>query len=219
MNKALPILLVVTMLLTSCKKDNEESVKWIDLGLPSGLLWADRNLGATTPEEYGDEFPWGETTGRHATWWEWDWDNYLYGSSSNSLTKYCNNPEYGLNGFTDNRTQLESCDDAATVLLGSGSHTPTKDDWQELIDNTTYTVSGRGAYFTAANGKSIYLPYGYFFYDGKYMSCSLYEEDPSCAYYFFEGGNDSWVNNSPLCVSVRERCSSFPVRAVRSSRQ
>lgn len=215
MKKTISIFCISLLLLVSCEKnkDNYELVNWVDLGLPSGLLWADRNLGASTPEDYyGYWFAWGDTAisrGRG-----WDWPDYCYGNSEDCLTKYCNNPEYGLNGFTDNRTKLEPCDDAATAHLGGRAHTPTKDDWQELIDNTTYTVSGRGAFFTAANGKSIYLPYGSFFFEGEYMSSSLYEQDPRYAYYLFEGGVDSWVDGKSLCVSIERRCSGFPVRAV-----
>lgn len=47
---------------------------WVDLGLPSGLLWATRNVGATSPEDYGDYFAWGETTPKSV----YDLDTYIY---------------------------------------------------------------------------------------------------------------------------------------------
>ena len=60
--------------------------EYIDLGLPSGTLWATCNVGANSPEEYGDYFAWGETTPKTI----YDWSTYQYGSSSSTLTKYCN---------------------------------------------------------------------------------------------------------------------------------
>ncbi len=134
------------------------SVKWIDLGLPSGLLWADRNVGASTPEDYGNYYAWGETTPKNV----YDWITYAYSNNSGELTKYCNEASYGLNGFTDNLTTLEASDDAATVNLGGGARTPTEDEWEELIGHTTSTWITRngveGRLMIAANGKSLFLP-------------------------------------------------------------
>lgn len=137
---------------------NPTTVEWIDLGLPSGLLWASCNLGATTPEGYGYYYAWGETQTKSV----YDWSNYAYGSDYNQLTKYCNNSNYGYYGFTDNLTTLQPSDDAATQVLGGGARIPTKAEWQELLDNTTAewtTQNGvNGRKFTAANGSSLFLP-------------------------------------------------------------
>ena len=63
---------------------------YIDLGLPSGTLWAACNVGAETPEGLGSYFAWGETTTKA----DYDWSTYKYcNGSENTLTKYCNDAE------------------------------------------------------------------------------------------------------------------------------
>ena len=64
----------------------QQTHEYVDLGLPSGTLWATCNVGATTPEGYGDYFAWGDVTAKSFT----DWSNYKYGKGKNNqLTKYC----------------------------------------------------------------------------------------------------------------------------------
>lgn len=171
---------------------------WVDLGLPSGLLWATRNVGATTPEEYGDYFAWAETTPKGT----YDWTNLRYSvGGCNQLTKYCGKSSYGSIGFTDSLSVLQPPDDAATALYGG--RIPTKEDWQELIDNTTsqWTTQNHvyGRRFTGANGNSIFLPAAggrngksleYGTNCGFYWSSSLYTEYPCSAWYcyFFTDG-------------------------------
>lgn len=137
---------------------------WVDLGLPSGLLWASCNLGANAPEEYGNYYAWGETSPKDS----YSWSSYSHCTgTASSLTKYCNNSIYGESGFSDGLTTLEAVDDAATALLGNGARTPTKAEWEELLANTaiewtSYNGEG-GCRFTASNGNSIFLPAaGYF---------------------------------------------------------
>ena len=132
---------------------------WVDLGLPSGTRWATCNVGASTPEGYGDYFAWGETTAKTS----YNWSTYRYCNGSNTtLTKYCNNSSYGNNGFTDNRTTLEASDDAATANWGSGWRMPTYDELNELKNNCTVTWTTQngvnGRLFTGPNGNSIFLP-------------------------------------------------------------
>ncbi len=133
---------------------------YVDLGLPSGTMWAYSNIGATNPEDYGDYYAWGETEPKET----YDWTTYRYCNGSEStLTKYCNNAVYGNNGFTDNLTTIEAADDAATTNWGSSWRMPTQDEMQELIDNcdTTWTAMNgiNGMLFTSrANGNSIFLP-------------------------------------------------------------
>jgi hypothetical protein len=132
---------------------------YVDLGLPSGLLWATCNVGAETPEDYGDYFAWGETQPKDI----YDWSTYKYCmGSNNTLIKYCCYSMYGYNGFTDNLTTIQSEDDAATANWGSGWRMPTKEEFEELYINTTVTwvtkdgVNGR--LFTATNGNSLFFP-------------------------------------------------------------
>ena len=132
---------------------------WVDLGLPSGTRWATCNVGASTPEGYGDYFAWGETTAKTS----YNWSTYRYCNGSNTtLTKYCNNSSYGNNGFTDNRTTLEASDDAATANWGSDWRMPTYDELNELKNNCTVTWTTQngvnGRLFTGPNGNSIFLP-------------------------------------------------------------
>lgn len=164
----------------------------VDLGLPSGLLWATCNVGADTPEGSGSYFGWGETTPK--TTYSWTYYKYCNGHSDD-LTKYCTNDYYGLDDFTDGLSTLEPGDDAATANWGGNWRMPTKAEFQELKDNTTSTwtqLNGvNGRLFTASNGNSLFLPCtGY--YDsrdlkdtgaGHYYSSELYPSISNQAYY------------------------------------
>lgn len=165
---------------------------YVDLGLPSGTLWATCNVGATTPEEYGDYFAWGEIQPKTT----YDWNTYKYCSNGNHyhLVKYCNNSNFGHNGFTDNYLVLLESDDAAFFNWGNDWSIPEKEQWEELFQNTNSTWTTRndvaGRLFTASNGNSLFLPAaGYFRNDivhssniiGHYWSSSLSVENPSCA--------------------------------------
>ena len=173
---------------------------YVDLGLPSGLLWATCNVGAARPENYGDYFAWGETQPKDT----YDWTTYQYSNgSSNMLTKYCNKSSYGYNGFTDNLTTLLPEDDAATANWGEGWRMPTQAEFQELLDNTTVTWTTKngvnGRLFTASNGNSLFLPAaGYRNYSdldyagsyGNYRSSSLDTGYPNYAWILnFNSGN------------------------------
>lgn len=193
---------------------------YVDLGLPSGTLWATCNVGANAPEEYGDYFAWGETTPK-ATF---NSSTCKY-CNGDRLTKYCNNSSYGYNGFTDNLTTLQPVDDAATANWGNGWCMPTYDQWTELYQNTTHVwvvqngVNGR--LFTAANGNSLFLPaasrrwdvgLGYAGIFGYYWSSSLGTDYPYRAWYF-DFFSDLYG------MYYHDRSHGLSVRAVRSSRQ
>lgn len=164
--------------------------EYVDLGLPSGTLWATCNVGATKPEEYGDYFAWGETQPKDTIY---EWSTYKY-SNGHYLTKYCNDTTYGYNGFTDELTVLLPEDDAATANWGSGWCMPTYYQLEELCyytSNTWTTQNGvNGRVFTATNGNSLFLPAaGYrdiFFCDdgreGVYWSSSLSVDYSSVAW-------------------------------------
>lgn len=198
-----------------------EEFTYVDLGLPSGLLWAECNVGATVPEEYGSYFAWGETQPKDF----YDWINYKYGTDWNLITKYCTDQELGLNGFVDNLVTLEPEDDAATVAWGDGWRIPTKEEWNELNENTNAwwtTVNGvNGRRFVASNGNSIFLPaagrrWAHEFYDvgnyGNYWSSSLYS---SGAYFSW---SINFYSNWWPSVDCKARYLGFSVRPVRSAR-
>ena len=199
----------------------ETNGEWVNLGLPSGLLWYSVNIGATSPEQYGDYFAWGE----RFTKTTYDWSNYIWCNGSNtSLIKYCSNPDYGYNAFTDNLTTLQPSDDVATAVLGNGARMPTKEEWRELIGNTTAvwtTYNGvTGRRFTGTNGNSIFLPAAGYrngselrraVTDGCYWSSSLYTDLPGVAWYYgFDGVLQDVLHNYG-------RRFGLSVRAVRAS--
>lgn len=122
---------------------------WIDLGLPSGLLWATCNIGATNPEDYGDLFAYGETRSKSV------FGNNNYYSSSYGCLSYSN--------------------DAASVNWGRGWRMPTKIEFEELINNCTWkwvTQNGKKGYkVIGPNGNSIFLPAaGYSPDNGRYCT-------------------------------------------------
>ena len=177
--------------------------EWVDLGLPSGTLWATCNVGAKNPEDYGNYYAWGETSTKST----YDVSTYKYanGGDYNKLTKYCSNSDYGNNGFADNLTTLQAGDDPATANWGSGWRMPSHSQWDELRENTTSTWTTRngvkGRLFTARNGQSLFLPAaGCLFWgsnigsDGYYWSRSLWADDPGYAWYLCFGSVNCFTN-------------------------
>jgi hypothetical protein len=198
---------------------------WVDLGLPSGLLWAKCNLGANAPEEYGNYYAWGEISPKEV----YNWNTYRYGTADGegnllTLTKYNTHSDYGT---PDSLTILRATDDAATMAfgIGSGARTPTKEEWQELIDYSTVewtTMNGvNGLKFTSiTNGNTLFFPaagmrYGSELHGvdgcgfGFYWSSSLDTNSPSDAWAF------CFDANNPVHVGKSNRRYGFTVRAVR----
>lgn len=133
-----------------------EAHEWVDLGLPSGTLWATMNVGAEAPEEYGDFFAWGETTPKKV----YNWATYtLCGGTYKTLTKYCTNSYYGS---VDNKTELDPEDDAAYVLWGESWRMPTVEQMRELVENCVWgwsTMNGvEGHLVTGPNGYTLFFP-------------------------------------------------------------
>lgn len=118
----------------------------VDLGLPSGTLWAKYNIGATSESDYGDLFAWGAT------------DPYRL----NGTTPIDNTNNYSASYANKIQHDLYPNEDAATVKWGKGWKMPTKAQFDELIAKTTYTwttISGvNGGKFTASNGNYIFFP-------------------------------------------------------------
>ncbi len=139
------------------REDNTYGVtnghEWVDLVLPSGTKWATCNVGANSPEEYGDYFAWGETKPKSVYNWSTYFDTDDYG---NTFKKYNNNG--GL-------TELLPEDDAANANWGSGWQMPSLEQIQELC-NSSYTTTEwtqlngvSGLMITSkSNGNSIFLP-------------------------------------------------------------
>ena len=195
-----------------------KAAQMVDLGLPSGTLWADRNVGADKPEAYGDYFAWGETVPKS----DYSWSTYKYGTEHYDkygaqyyeLTKYCSESSYGKDGYTDKFIELELQDDAASVNWGGNWRMPSVEQIEELLDNTDNTwvsnfegtgVSGMKFTNKKDSSKFIFLPAtGYFYNDelddagsyGIYWSRTLLADAPSdaCSLNFYSDdhvyGND-----------------------------
>ena len=231
MNRYLGIIVAIILVAVGCTKpeqpvDHNGSLnghEYIDLGLPSGTLWAACNVGADAPEEFGDYFAWGETLPKSI----YGWKEYKYGVFSDNryeFTKYCPDSLFGLNGFIDSLTVLELCDDAARVNWGDDWRMPTGDDWEELFSQTAYTYSERngvkGWLFTGTNGNSIFLPASGYWWGSTfnpnggsiYWSSTLNTTYPNRAWSFYFNSD-----NFHLCGS-NERNNGHVVRAVRSTK-
>ena len=140
--------------------DNSKTIgghRFVDLGLSSGLLWAETNVGAETMTDCGNYYAWGETAAKT----NYAWSNYAYGTVYSKMNKY---------NATDQKTVLDAEDDAASVNWGSSCRMPTNDEFAELrnADNCSwtwttktsalgYTVSGYQIE-NQKNGNWIFLP-------------------------------------------------------------
>lgn len=189
---------------------------YVDLGLPSGTLWAICNIGAEHPEDFGNYYAWGETTPKDTC----NWSNYVFteGGSTN-LTKYCTEDFYGK---TDGLTTLLPQDDAATANWGVQWRMPTFKEQQELIngcfwswtDNYAGTgVSGRMG-TSISNGQVIFFPAAGYkgagrFYSvgdfGEYWSSNLdaSSSDSALDFSFVSGNINSYGNSRYNGQTVR----------------
>ena len=206
--------------------------EYVDLGLPSGIKWAKRNLGASKPSDYGHYYAWGETEPKT----DYTWATYKWMQAGQSdwkhITKYTVADgqtegiwyDAGGNFVGDNKTTLEAADDAATRKLGSPWRMPTLVEIRELLDanNCTWTWTtqdGKNGYEVKSktNGNSIFLPAaGYrggsaLYYAGSggyFWSCSLDAARSYCARNLgFDSGARGWYHNP--------RFYGFSVRPVR----
>ena len=172
------------------------SYGYVDLGLPSGTLWATMNVGADSPEDYGDYFAWGETEPKTT----YTLDNYKwYDYNEEIFTKYCTSSNYGN---VDNKTVLDLADDAAHANWGGDWRMPTRAEQDELRTECTWTLhnDGDGYIVIGPNGNSIILPFAgygpndvfvnphYYGIWGEYRSSSL----------------NTWESNSVSTVKIRE---------------
>lgn len=196
--------------------------EYVDLGLPSGTLWATMNIGANSPEDYGDYFAWGETAPKDVyTWSTYQWCN----GSSNTLTKYCTHSSCGYNGFTDGKTELDPEDDAATANWGEMWRMPSLEQIRELVNNCTTQWTTRdgvnGVLFTSnINGASLFLPAAGYResrvlsnagLSGSYWTRTLYVNDSPFVHNLFFGQNNVQTEFNG------DRSRGHSVRAVRVS--
>lgn len=125
--------------------DTGKEHEYVDLGLPSGTLWATCNIGANSPKDYGYYFAWGETSGyingTYGKTTPFNEANYKYCKKDATYdvyryTKYVtqSGKSQGYNNFYDNLTTLEQVDDAASANWGGDWRMPSGDDWVELLN-------------------------------------------------------------------------------------
>ncbi len=133
---------------------------YVDLGLPSGTLWATRNVGAENPEDCGDYYSWGEveTKSNYAASY-YKWCHVV--NSIIKLTKYCTKAANGYENFVDSLVVMEPEDDVARLKYPNGQM-PSPEQLTELIDTCTWAwteVNGMNGYMvTGPNGNSMFLP-------------------------------------------------------------
>lgn len=147
---------VIAIILGGGDTPTPEGHEWVDLGLPSGTLWATCNIGATTPEGYGDYFAWGETEPKQV----YDWQTYKWGYYfQGGMSKYVTNSEYGM---IDYKTELELEDDAASANWGPSWCTPSSEQQSELYSECSWEWTSmndvNGYMVTGPKGNKLFLP-------------------------------------------------------------
>lgn len=152
---------------------------YVDLGL--SVYWSTHNLGASSPDGFGDYYAWGETSPKKS----YDWSTYAHSSETRDpqkkslaklknqpqiaqvFKKYCTDAEYGK---VDKMSTLQPSDDAASVNVRTKWklfskekwRTPTDKEWEELLEKCTWALTTlknvKGYLITGKNGNSIFLP-------------------------------------------------------------
>ena len=123
MKRQIIIILFALVVIAGQAQNTFEGHEYVDLGLPSGTLWATCNVGANSPEEYGDYFAWGETKPKES----YRHESYQYDKDRPfTSTKYCADSKFGYNGFTDDLTELLPEDEASAAARNSTTQVSTK---------------------------------------------------------------------------------------------
>ena len=175
----------------------EGHVHAVDLGL--SVKWACCNVGATSPEEFGGYYAWGDPVEKDSCiWTKYEW----YNDSIEEIIKY---------NDLDGKTALEATDDVAQTLWGDEWRMPTQAEMKELMDRCTWTwtsVNGVYGYRVSGNGNSIFLPAAGSQYEdlytsqgsqGCYMSSTLYGDDYELEICLGFNKKDRYTINSDRC--------------------
>lgn len=192
----------------------------IDLGLPSGTLWASCNLGATNPEDYGNYYAWGETEEKDYYYW----DNYMCEDAECGTTK---DPIYIWNGNKLYADIAGSKFDVATSKWGPSWQMPSSTQMDELLneciwtwcdgDKTKYNGTNIKGYIISSkvNNNKIFLPAA-----GNYYKDELLYENESCLYWSssqfdgsaFEGENYYSNSNSAIGMDYNNKATYTDLR-------
>ena len=138
----------------------DEDDRWVDLGL--SVLWAKYNVGATSPEEYGGYYAWGETEEKDS----YTYENYKFSSKNDD-------------GFIHIGDCISGSEyDVAHIKWGNGARMPRFAEIKELLNNCSWTVSTyygvKGMTVTGPNGNSIFLPFAGYRYDDELDEAGYY---------------------------------------------
>lgn len=198
----------------------------VDLGLSSGTKWADRNVGASAPEDFGLYFSWGNVDGHKAVQDGNDWvteDGYIFDGVWDDDKSAWMGGNYGKTqgaALSADIVAGAKAYDAAAANLGSPWKMPTNAQIEELIAGTTQSVTTRngvsGMLFTSkTNSNSVFFPFSGYVGDGSDVF-NVGDDG-----YFYSVGCDG---NSAGCLSVDSdggvnlddivRFFGYPVRAV-----
>lgn len=183
---------------------------YVDLGLPSGTKWATCNIGASTPQEAGSYFAWGETEVREGPY---DPESYKLTGAD---TLHGSQVYKALNGF-DGLKELDLDHDAAYIVRGSHWRTPSDEQVLELIANTTAEYDDSGMTLTSnINGKSIYLPFKDIPGGPElmYMTRSFLKMENESLNVLNISVISLYIDYSKLMISHGLRCWGLPIRPV-----
>ena len=178
----------------------DKGPSFVKLGLPSGLKWATCNIGANSPEEYGDYYAWGDTklyytyeNGQRNWIHSFNWGSYPWGNGNDYMTKY-----YSKDGLT---TLLPE-DDVASKSLGDNWRTPTFEEWVELQTNCVWVWT------TDYSGKKGYIVYkakkdedkGKAYIQGTWKKFSSNDRSSGSQYVACEDTPDNYTTTSDIHI-------------------
>lgn len=187
------------------RKNDIDGYEYVDLDLPSGTLWAKRNLNAPCEEASGDSFAWGETVTKEVF------------TESNSRWMKKTNDELKALGVINSTGILNPAYDAATTIMGENWRMPTKEEFAELYDNCTVEIGEtqggwHGVVFTGKNGNKLFFPYSV-----SYWTSNSVDEDLAYVNTFVTKEIENKNSNVPItvtCISPTGKCTGQAIRAV-----
>lgn len=147
--------------------------RWVDMGLPSGILWAKYNVGASSPEEYGGYYAWGETEEKSS----YTWENYKW--RSNIIGPNISGTEH----------------DVASIKWGNGARLPSLNEVKELCNHCSWEYNSTGALITGPNGNKILIPFA------SAMIGNRLHDDPRMSAFVWSGtAEENDDNQAAFCL-------------------
>lgn len=202
---------------------NSHSPKMVDLGLPSGTIWASCNVGAKSAYDIGHYYAWGDSDIKE----KYTWENYKYylGSTNQGIQTYPRLKKYVSHtrlGIVDDKSYLEPNDDPATKIMGNHWCTPSYEQQKELLEccviqkEKTKGVSGYRV--IGPNGNSLFFINTGYIYDDKIL-------EPESPVLWLNQANDFGYENATCFLFIDglrttiatmspDRCCGLPIRAV-----